>query len=104
MSVDPDVKALLERFGRARVQTAFEELMGDVKAMMDLGDWQQATALVVVQHDPETGRRSIHGPFPKGTGAAMDWAKATKENWERANQGDGPEIVFTVELLFEPTD
>lgn len=104
MSVDPAIQTIFDRFGRSEVKAAFEELMGAVKTMMDLSDWQQATALVVVQFDPETGRRSIHGPFPKGTGAAMDWAKATKENWERANQGDGPEIVFTVELLFEPTD
>lgn len=82
------------------VIAVFNTFLDKMAAMEAQVDYVEASGKVVVQFDPETGRRTIHGPFPKETALAEGWAASTKAVWEKANGSDGPPIEFTVELLF----
>ncbi len=95
--------ALFDRYGEAEIRATMERLFAGFQAAEDATNLQEASGKVVVIFDPETGRRSTHGPFGKEGGAAEVWAAAHEANWNASNQGDGPDLVYTVELLFEPT-
>ena len=106
MSRDAAVRglhALFDRYGEAEVRATMEHLFTRFAAAEDAANFKEASGKVVVIFDPETGRRSVHGPFGKEGGEAEVWAAAHEANWNASNQGDGPDLVYTVELLFEPT-
>ncbi len=106
MSRDAAVRslhALFDRYGAAEVRATMERLFAGFQAAEDATNYQEASGKAVSIFDPETGRRSLHGPFPKEGNFAEVWAAAHEANWNAANKGDGPDLVYTVELLFEPT-